>query len=100
MRESSVKNVVGKVLLMAALLLSLLLLHIWVRMQFVTESFKLSSLRSELESLESRRAQKQIARDELFSPKNLDLINESSKFQLRLPSTKQLVEWDQRIVEP
>jgi len=92
LRETSVKKVLIKVVPMALLVFTFLIMHIWVRMQFVTESFKLSSLRAELKGLEATRAMKQVLRDTIYKPQNLERLNKVEGFGFTLPEKNQVIE--------
>lgn len=93
MNATSSASVFIKVLFMASIIFVFLILHVWVRMQFVTESFKLSSLREEIKVLDSTKAEKQIEFDKLFKPENLENLNIIENHGLKSPDKNQVVDF-------
>lgn len=81
--EKNTGTLILKFVAMALMLLVFLLAHIWVRTQFVTESFRLTSLRSELRQLEALRAEEQVRLDSLLDPRNLENLNLRKRWGLQ-----------------
>jgi len=82
-RTKNTGTLILKFVSMALMLLFFLLAHVWVRTQFVTESFRLTSLRSELRQLEALRAEEQVRLDSLLDPRNLENLNLRKRWGLQ-----------------